>query len=258
MIKGYTAAQIRAAEAPLLAAGVPLMRRAAAALAAEVRRELGDAGRRAGRILILAGSGDNGGDALYAGAELAREGVEVCILTTGDRVHEAGLAAALAAGAQRTDAAGAVDFARSADALLDGILGTGTGANPALRGRAREAVAALIPVVTPGAAPGVIPVVTPGAAPKPGAGEAGSAGGRDRPRVIAVDIPSGISPDDGTVPDPLVLPADVTVTFGGCKAGLLLPPASALAGEVRLIDIGLGDELAKVEPVVVVEQRPGT
>jgi len=57
---GYTAAQVRAAEIPLLDAGEPLMRRAASALAAELR------GPSPARILALVGAGDNGGDALFA------------------------------------------------------------------------------------------------------------------------------------------------------------------------------------------------
>jgi NAD(P)H-hydrate repair Nnr-like enzyme with NAD(P)H-hydrate epimerase domain len=68
--------------------------------------------------------------------------------------------------------------------------------------------------------------------------------------VVAVDLPSGIGPSDGRVPDPAVLPADVTVTFGALKAGLLLEPARSLAGRVILIDIGLGPELEGVEPVL--------
>jgi NAD(P)H-hydrate epimerase len=63
---GYSAAQVRAAEAPHLAAGEPLMRRAAAALAAAVRRAASAADAPAGPVLVLAGSGDNGGDALFA------------------------------------------------------------------------------------------------------------------------------------------------------------------------------------------------
>ena len=75
-------------------------------------------------------------------------------------------------------------------------------------------------------------------------------GGPGAPAVVAVDIPSGIDADDGAVPDPVVLPADVTVTFGGIKAGLLLPPARDLAGEIVLVDIGIGDELGKLEPLL--------
>lgn len=238
MIHGYSAEQIRAAEAPLIAAGVPLMARAAAGLADQVRRLLvrqpeqppagGDADHTgAARILLLVGSGDNGGDALFAGAELAGEGFDVAIVTTGERVHEAGLAEALAAGAHRepADPTRVARLAADSAVVVDGILGTGSSANPALRGRGREVVAALLPVVT---------------------------GGLPRPLVVAVDLPSGIHPDDGSVPDPTVLPADITVTFGGCKAGLLIPPGSELAGRIRLVDIGLDPALTTVEPLVSV------
>ena len=223
MLNGYSAQQIRAAEAPHLAAGVPLMARAAAGLAREIRALLPDAG---GRVLLLAGSGDNGADTLYAGAHLADGGADVSIITTGSRVHEQALAAALAAGARQEVPDAAASLAASVDVVVDGILGTGTstaaGTGPALRGRARDLVAAILPVVT----------------------------ASQHPLVVAVDLPSGINPDDGSVPDPIVLPADVTVTFGGYKAGLLLAPASRLAGRLTLVDIGLGPDLEKLEPVI--------
>ncbi|MEO7007064.1 MAG: NAD(P)H-hydrate epimerase [Terrimesophilobacter sp.] len=225
MINGYTAEQVRAAEAPLLAAGVPLMARAAAGLAREIRTLLPEVG---GSVLVLAGSGDNGGDAMYAGAELAAGGSEVAIIATGSRVHEPALAAALAAGSRRENVNDAARLAAKADVIVDGILGTGTSTNPALRGGALDVVEAILPVV---------------AAPW-------------HPVVVAVDIPSGINPNDGSVPasstsgNVAVLPADVTVTFGGYKAGLLIPPAEVLAGRVVLIDIGLGPELEKLQPVI--------
>ena len=74
--------------------------------------------------------------------------------------------------------------------------------------------------------------------------------GPDRALVVAVDQPSGIGTDDGSVPDPAVLPADVTVTFGALKAGLLLSPGAELAGRIVLVDIGLGPELEGVEPLL--------
>ena len=212
MIHGYSVEQIRAAEAPLLAAGVPLMLRAAAGLAAEIRQLLEQQSQpgsetigkdadsvEATKILLLVGSGNNGGDALYAGAELAEEGSDVAIVATGNSMHEAGLAAALTAGAHREPAepARVARLAADAGVVVDGILGTGTSANAALRGLAHKVVAAILPVVIGGAGP----------------------------LVVAVDIPSGINPNNGSVPDPTVLPADVTVTFGGHKAGLLLLPA---------------------------------
>ncbi|MCZ2264267.1 NAD(P)H-hydrate epimerase, partial [Isoptericola sp. QY 916] len=79
MISAWSAADVRAAEEPLLAAGVPLMERASFALATLVLRDV--AARRGpvrgARVVVLAGAGNNGGDALHAGAVLARRGLGV-------------------------------------------------------------------------------------------------------------------------------------------------------------------------------------
>jgi len=226
MTLGYSAAQVRAAEAPHLAAGEPLMRRAAAALAAVLRRVLAESGAPTGPVVLLVGPGDNGGDALFAGAELAADGLLVIAIPTSDRMHADGAATARAVGVRMVEHAAATDVAaavHSAAVLVDGILGTGTSASPALRGPARELVAAAIPVVAARGVP-----------------------------VVAVDLPSGIHPDDGTVPDPTVLHATVTVTFGAVKAGLLLEPAAGYAGRVELVDLGLGPELATMTPLVTI------
>jgi len=231
---GYSAAQVRAAEAPHLAAGEPLMRRAASALASVIRREATgtDASpakpgtdASAARLLVLAGSGDNGGDALFAAAELADDGFTVEVMPTGSRTHPAATAAARDAGVrflEPDDEAGLLAVAERATLVIDGILGTGTSASPALRARARELVAAVIPAVR-----------------------------RSGARVIAVDLPNGIHPDDGSVPDPTVLRATITVTFGAVKAGLLREPGAGYAGRVELIDLGLGPELSAMSPLIV-------
>ena len=233
MVAGYSAAQVRAAEAPHLAAGVPHMQRAASALADALRRVLADAGSPHGPAVLLVGSGDNGGDALFAGAELAREGVDVTAVGTSERMHSDGRRAAFDAGVRFVawgDAEAAGAAFESAAVLVDGILGTGTGTgtgtsnSPALRGTARDLVAAAIPIVRTRATP-----------------------------VVAVDLPSGIHPDDGSVPDPTVLRATLTVTFGAVKAGLLRRPAADYAGRVELVDLGLGDELATMTPLVVTD-----
>lgn len=212
----YSAAQVREAEAPLLTAGVPLMRRAAAALAEITREQLADAATA--RILVLAGGGDNGGDALYAAADLAGAAT-VDVLPVGTRVHEAALAAALEAGARRIGPDEAEAAASASSVLMDGILGIGAASDPALRGLARDVVERLLPVV------------------------------RERgPRVIAVDVPSGLHPDTGAA-DEVVLPATTTVTFGAVKAGLLAGRGPELAGDIVLVDIGLGPALSGVTPV---------
>ena len=224
----YTAAQVREAETPFLERGVPLMARASAALAREVSALLVEqrGGVAGAAVLVVAGSGSNGGDALHAAALLADLGATVSILPTTARMHREGLEAALAAGAGLRpldeDPSVLAELARGADVILDGILGTGTAGAPMLRGRARDVVAALLPVV----------------------------GGRStsgrRPLVVAVDLPSGIGVDDGSVPDPTVLRADLTVTFGGVKTGLMSSPAAEYAGRIVVVDIGITDELERI------------
>ena len=63
-------------------------------------------------------------------------------------------------------------------------------------------------------------------------------------------MPSGIDVDTGAVADDHVLQADVTVTFGGVKAGLLRGPGATLAGRIELVDVGIADDLAATEPLI--------
>src|SRR5215475_9636304 len=101
----HTVEQVRAAEGALMAT-LPegtLMQRAAAGLAASVIDLLGGAYGRT--VLLLIGPGDNGGDALYAGAMLARRGARVEAVAVSDAVHEAGLAALRAAGGRLVEPA---------------------------------------------------------------------------------------------------------------------------------------------------------
>jgi ADP-dependent NAD(P)H-hydrate dehydratase / NAD(P)H-hydrate epimerase len=203
----YDSDTVRAAEAPLLAS-LPdraLMARAATGLARVCAGLL--AGVYGSHVLLLVGAGNNGGDALYAGAALARRGARVEALLLADRVHEAGLAAFLAAGGRRTDGAGAVE---RADLVVDGILGIGG------RGGLREPAAAVVARI-----------------------------GAEH-LVVAVDVPSGVDASTGEVAGPAVR-ADVTVTFGALKTGLLVDPGAEHAGVVELVDIGLELPPADVE-----------
>lgn len=243
MMDAWTAAQIRQAERPHLEAGEPLMQRAADGLAGVVREVLHASrarrGVRAARVLLLVGSGNNGADALYAGESLARElvpsGGVVTVVPVGTRMHEEALAAALGAGAvlgdvpSWSDQAVVSEMLPGYDVVLDGLVGTGSD-GPGLRGDALRVVTAML-----------------------GAGAGAGTGTRSSgsPVVVAVDVPSGIGVDDGAVPDPLVvLAADVTVTFGGCKVGLLVAPASRLAGRLVLVDIGIGPDLSRLRPAL--------
>lgn len=139
----HTVAQVRAAEAALmreLPVGA-LMQRAAAGLAHAVLDFLGGGYGR--RVLLLVGSGDNGGDALYAGALMRRRGVAVDVLLLGSNHHEAGLAALLDAGGRLVDTLDG----QAPDVVVDGIVGIG--GRPGLRPDAAAALAELdgIPVV---------------------------------------------------------------------------------------------------------------
>lgn len=114
-----------------------LMQRAAYGLATAVADLLrGDdgSGVYGARVLLLVGSGDNGGDALYAGAQLARRGAQVEAVLLSERAHERGLAELRARGGRVVDL---VD-AHEPDVVVDGIVGIG--GKPGLRPQAEEAV----------------------------------------------------------------------------------------------------------------------
>ena len=211
MRNAHEVAKVRAAEQSLMAELPPgtLMQRAAAGLAA-VCAGLTGGTVPGSRVVVLAGSGDNGGDALYAGARLAARGASVLAVQAAAKIHEAGAAALRAAGgrvagADDPNVAGAVG---AADLILDGLLGIGG------RGGLREPQAAL----------------------------AGLAAGSPA-TVVAVDLPSGVDADTGVVAGAAIR-ADVTVTFGTVKPGLLVDPGASHAGVVELIDIGLAPFLA--------------
>ena len=222
MISAYTGTQVRQAEEPLLASGLgdALMQRAAHGLANAVIAELKTRGRRTygASVAVLAGKGNNGGDGLYAAAFLAARGMRTTAVLTGDSAHPLALAAFERAGGRvrhLSEAAPgelAEETAR-ADVVIDAVLGTG--AKGGLRGSAADLVSAL-------------------------AGIAAGRGGHHF--VVACDLPSGVDADTGKVSQP-VLPADLTVTFGGAKAGLLADPGADYSGRVDVVPIGIEEHL---------------
>jgi hydroxyethylthiazole kinase-like uncharacterized protein yjeF len=223
MREAYQVAAVRAAERALmeLVPAGALMGRAAAGLASVCASLLGEyPGHVYGtRIVVLAGSGDNGGDALYAGALLARRGASVTAITPGSRTHAGGTSALRAAGGRihpaPQDQAPQDEVIGRADLIIGG------------RGGLREPFAGLAQR----------------------AEQARQAGAT----VVAVDLPSGIDADTGAVDGPAVR-ADVTVTFGAIKPGLLIDPGAGHAGTVELVDIGLGPYL-KDGPAAASPQR---
>ncbi|WP_166856008.1 MULTISPECIES: bifunctional ADP-dependent NAD(P)H-hydrate dehydratase/NAD(P)H-hydrate epimerase [Actinomyces] len=204
-LNAYAAADITAAEAPLTRGTDAYMHAAAQALAQAAAEELRtDRGAVVGsRVLLLVGGGHNGGDALLAGALLARRGCEVFALLATDHPHAAALAEAERAGVLLDPDAG------GADLVLDGL--TGIGARGPLRPRAAALIAPLVGVGAPG----------------------------ERSfRVLAVDLPSGTGADDGTVAGP-VLAADRTVTFTCLRGAHVLAPSRDLCGRIDVVDLGL-------------------
>jgi hydroxyethylthiazole kinase-like uncharacterized protein yjeF len=143
MRRAHTVEQVRAAEEVLLASQPEgaLMQRAAAGLAYAVGDLLGETYGR--RVVLLVGAGNNGGDALWAGAMLARRGAAVEAWLLADQVHGAGLAALRRAGGRVADP----HDDHAADVAVDGIVGIG--GRPGLREPALGALEHLagVPVV---------------------------------------------------------------------------------------------------------------
>ena len=142
MLHAHTVDQVRAAEAELMAR-LPegaLMQRAAAGLAVAVVDFLGSAYGR--RVLLLVGSGDNGGDALWAGAMLARRGAQVEAWLLSDKAHAEGRAALERAGGRVV-----TEPTRRPEVVVDGIVGIG--GRGGLRENAAKALKLLhgVPVV---------------------------------------------------------------------------------------------------------------
>lgn len=196
-----TVAEMTAADQAAEAAGTPvevLMERAGAAVAAAAAARFSPC-----RTLVLAGPGNNGGDAYVAARHLKDRGFDV-------RVE--------ALGSPRSDAAkkAAADW-KGPVASLTGELGE----------------AALIVVGLFGAG-----------LDRPLAGEAlrlARASEKASERIVAIDIPSGLSGDTGRPVGDTAFHASLTVTFHRRKVGHVLQPGRAYCGEVVVADIGLGD-----------------
>jgi hydroxyethylthiazole kinase-like uncharacterized protein yjeF len=192
-----TAAQMREAER-LTMLRVPestLMDAAAAAVAAECGT--------ATPVALLVGSGNNGGDALLAGALLAERGAHVSAILFTPDAHERGLEHLAGAGGRILEwRDGGKEALAAARLVIDGIVGLGgTGG---LRDDAIDAVGAIAPKAT----------------------------------VVAVDLPSGLDPDSGDAGVAHVH-ADVTVTFTAPKLCLTTEPAKASAGRIVIADVGV-------------------
>jgi hydroxyethylthiazole kinase-like uncharacterized protein yjeF len=209
MIGVHTATQVRAADAAQIAV-LPegeLMQRAARGLADVLREELVG---RAPRVLLLVGPGNNGGDALYAGAMLARVGVEVSAWRASAECHAGGWVSFVGGGGCEVDQAAALALVGEVGVVVDGVYGVGARAGLPL------AVAELARAC------------------------------RDaRAHVVAVDMPSGLEADSCEVPKD-AFSAARTVSFGTYKRCQFLEPAKSRCGQVTLVEIGLEPEAGEV------------
>jgi ADP-dependent NAD(P)H-hydrate dehydratase / NAD(P)H-hydrate epimerase len=199
----YLVEQIRAAEARAFQTVTPevLMQRASAGLATAIVRRLE---RPYGsRVLLVVGSGNNGGDALFAGVRLAKRGVQVSCWRTAETVHSAGWAALLACGGRDADADEALALLGVVDAVVDAVAGIGS--RPGLSEPVAAFAAACVRADVP---------------------------------VVAVDLPSGLAVEPPFSDEPH-FSAALTVTFGGYKLCHLLEPARSACGEIELVEIGL-------------------
>ncbi len=191
--------------------GIVLMENAATGVVEALRQRFGDAQA----VLVLCGSGNNGGDGLAVARHLVNGGQEVVVISLADESKLSGDAAtnlklARAFGVDVTlvegDDLGALERALdefAPDLVVDALLGTGL--DRPLAGRYARAAAMIAASDLP---------------------------------VVAVDVPTGLNGSSDQLPGP-VLSADLTVTFAALKRCHVLPPACLECGEVAVADIGI-------------------
>ena len=219
-MKLVTVEEMRALERAAIEAGsseAQLMEEAGLATAQEAWMLLGTL---EGRLLVvLAGPGNNGGDGLVAARHLHDWGADVTTYLPKPRRPDTNLEELRQREARVIDAEedpGGEQLRRlleDADLVVDALLGVGK-ARPLEEGDQLTATLEALGAVRSG--------------PRP-------------PKVLAVDLPSGVDADTGAV-DPHTVPADMSVTFGLPKVGMYQAPASAVVGQVQVIDIGIPKE----------------
>ncbi len=200
-----------------------LMESAGRAVTEEVLGALAEEGiGREGRVLVLCGSGNNGGDGLVVARQLHLLDIAVQVLVTRNPEELAGDAAANARRAEKLgirlevvkEGSDTLAAIYSADVIVDAIFGTG------LAREVQGTAAALIEQVNELA---------------------------DEVCVVAVDLPSGLHADTGQRLG-VAVQAARTVTIGSPKLGLALEPGRSLAGAVSVARIGIADEAAGCVP----------
>ena len=229
-MKLLTSAEMRELEERAEAAGVStdtLMENAGLAVAQEIWMQLGSLEDR--RIAVLVGPGNNGGDGLVAARHLHEWGAQVRVYALRER-SDAQWTQTVEQGVPCGSVADDEDFEAleallaGAEAIIDALLGTG--ASRPIAGDLAEVLARVAAV-------------------------------RSRtvkPKLVAVDLPSGLDADSGRL-DPLAVAVDETVTFHAPKVGLYMQPGAAAAGSVQQVDIGIPPGLDADLQTEVLERR---
>jgi len=203
-----------------------MMERAGAAVAeAILRRVEAPTGMR---IVVLAGTGNNGGDGLVAGRILAEAGAQVSVYLVnarpGDDPHVAALKKSgnLVAVAEEDHRQRVLkNLLSTAEVVIDAVYGTGL--ELPLRGAGKELLKACGAALQERTA---------------------------RPLIVAVDCPSGLDCDSGALADE-TLRADVTVTLAAAKPGLLRFPGAERVGDLEVADIGINPSLQELQRLQV-------
>lgn len=197
-----------------------LMENAGSAVARYVREKFGDLGGK--DIVVICGTGNNGGDGFVAARHLAPYGAKILVILLGRpeeiRTFEASSNWKILERMRSVETSLAPEKGRlvslrgrvvMADVLIDAIFGTG------IEGTIREPHSTAIDLVN-----------------------------ESKAYKVAVDIPSGLDPKTGGVHDKAVK-ADVTITFHKLKPGLL--GRKEFTGEVRVEPIGVPPEAGSPE-----------
>ena len=193
-----------------------LMEHAGTAVADEVSRRY-----PVGRVIVLVGGGNNGGDGWVTARVLHERGRDVLVVPASDSGRLKAEAADAFVGARAAGVSSAVfpdalglglaETLADAAVLVDALFGIG------FRGEVREPYASVIAQLVDADAP-----------------------------VVAVDVPSGVNADSGGADGPFVR-ADVTVTFSAPKPGLLVEPGRSAAGEIVVAKVGVPDDILAAE-----------
>ena len=193
---------------------IQLMENAGAAIAQSVREKL-----ESGRVLFIAGRGNNGGDAFVAARHLAGSSGYIVKLILLGKARDIGTKEAFhnfsllkfsrVEVIEITDSsqleAEASDWYSEADLLVDAVFGTG------IKGKIKEPESTAIDYI--------------------------NREGRAGKTIISIDIPSGLDPDGGSFEK--AVHAGLTVTFHRMKAGLMSEKAKEYTGIIRVAEIGI-------------------